>query len=91
MAVPAARHRRRAARNTARSAPLELPRGSATILVVEDDDDVREVAVAILRDLGYRVLAAPDGAEALRVFGENDAQGRSAARRRGAARRHEGR
>ena len=49
-------------------APAALPRGSATILVVEDDDSVREVAAAILRDLGYRVLAAADGAEALRVF-----------------------
>ena len=53
------------------AAPVALPRGSATILVVEDDDSVREVAVAILRDLGYRVLAAADGAEALRVFDEN--------------------
>jgi signal transduction histidine kinase/CHASE3 domain sensor protein/DNA-binding NarL/FixJ family response regulator len=47
--------------------PAALPRGSATVLVVEDDDNVREVAVAILRDLGYQVLAAADGAEALRV------------------------
>jgi signal transduction histidine kinase len=54
--------------------PMELPRGSATILVVEDDDDVREVTVAILRDLGYRVLAATDGPDALRVFGENGAK-----------------
>ena len=42
--------------------------------MVEDDDAVREVAVEMLRDLGYRVLAAADGAEALRVFGENDAK-----------------
>ena len=54
--------------------PVELPRGLATILVVEDDDDVREVAVAMLRDLGYRVLTAADGAEALRIFGESDAK-----------------
>ncbi|HXA25431.1 MAG TPA: CHASE3 domain-containing protein [Acetobacteraceae bacterium] len=56
------------------TAPVELPRGSATILVVEDDDDVREVAVVMLRDLGYRVLTAADGAEALRIFGENGAK-----------------
>ena len=55
-------------------APVELPHGSATILVVEDDDAVREVAVEMLRDLGYRVLAAADGPEALRVFGANDAK-----------------
>lgn len=35
------------------------------ILVVEDDDDVRAYTVDILRELGYRVLEAPDGATAL--------------------------
>ncbi len=53
-------------------APADLPRGSATILVVEDEPAVRDACVAILRDLGYRVLEAGDGPEALRVFGEND-------------------
>lgn len=51
--------------------PADLPRGSATILVVEDEAGVREIAVAILRSLGYRVLEAPDGDEGLRVFGAN--------------------
>jgi signal transduction histidine kinase/CheY-like chemotaxis protein len=53
-------------------APADLPRGTATILVVEDEAAVREACVAILRDLGYRVLEAADGLESLRVFGEND-------------------
>jgi len=51
--------------------PVELPRGSGTVLVLEDEPAVREVATAILRDLGYRVLEASDGAEALRVFEQN--------------------
>ncbi len=50
-------------------APVEVPRGSATVLVVEDDAAVREVAAAILDDLGHRVLQAEDGEEGLRVFG----------------------
>jgi CheY-like chemotaxis protein len=37
-----------------------------TILVVEDDDDVRVYTVEILRELGYVVLEAHDGAAALR-------------------------
>jgi signal transduction histidine kinase/CHASE3 domain sensor protein/FixJ family two-component response regulator len=51
--------------------PGAVPRGSSTILVVEDDAAVREVAVTMLRELGYRVLEASDGSEALRVFGED--------------------
>jgi signal transduction histidine kinase/CHASE3 domain sensor protein/FixJ family two-component response regulator len=54
--------------------PTDLPHGSATILVVEDEPGVREIAVAILRNLGYRVLEAPDGDEGLRVFGAHAAE-----------------
>jgi signal transduction histidine kinase/CheY-like chemotaxis protein len=54
--------------------PADLPRGSATILVVEDEAGVREIAIAILRSLGYRVLEAPDGNEGLLVFGAHAAE-----------------
>jgi PAS domain S-box-containing protein len=39
-----------------------------TVLVVEDDDDVRAYTVDCLRDLGYRVLEAHDGPSALRLL-----------------------
>jgi len=42
--------------------------GEETILVVEDDDDVRTYSVDILRDLGYRVIEAHDGPSALRLL-----------------------
>lgn len=38
------------------------------ILVVEDDAEVRKFAMQALRGLGYRPLAAPDGAEALQIL-----------------------
>jgi signal transduction histidine kinase/CheY-like chemotaxis protein len=49
--------------------PIALPRGQATVLIVEDEPPVREIAAAILGELGYQTLEAADGEEALRVFG----------------------
>ncbi|RZF64125.1 hybrid sensor histidine kinase/response regulator [Sphingomonas populi] len=50
-------------------APAAQPgKFSETILVVEDDDDVRAYTVGILRELGYRVVEAHDGAAALRLL-----------------------
>jgi CheY-like chemotaxis protein len=43
-----------------------------TVLVVEDDDDVRAYSVDLLRELGYRVLEAHDGAAALRLLERPD-------------------
>ncbi|CAN5555263.1 PAS domain-containing hybrid sensor histidine kinase/response regulator [soil metagenome] len=42
-----------------------LPRGSETVLVVEDDPFVRSYAVMRLQSLGYSVVAAVNGANAL--------------------------
>jgi CheY-like chemotaxis protein len=43
------------------------PTREATILVVDDDRDVRELAVSCLESLGYRVLAADGGHAAIEV------------------------
>jgi PAS domain S-box-containing protein len=52
------------------SADADVPvrGGDETILVVEDDDDVREAAVAMLTELGYRVFKARDASSALGVI-----------------------
>ena len=47
--------------------PLQPARGE-TVLVVEDDQSVRDTAVMLLSDLGYRVLDAVDGGSALEIL-----------------------
>jgi PAS domain S-box-containing protein len=49
-------------------APLHAVGGNETILVVEDDPEVKATAVGILRQLGYQVLDAHDGESALAVI-----------------------
>jgi len=48
-----------------------LPRGSETILVVEDDAGVRDITVNILEELGYHILVAEDGPHAFAVLDEH--------------------
>jgi signal transduction histidine kinase/CheY-like chemotaxis protein len=49
-------------------AEFKVGRSGATILVIEDDDDVRSYVVEILRELKYRVFDAPDAAEAFALI-----------------------
>jgi two-component system cell cycle sensor histidine kinase/response regulator CckA len=46
-------------------------RGDGTILLVDDDDAVRETARLMLKSIGYDVLAASSGAEALSLFAQH--------------------
>jgi CheY-like chemotaxis protein len=46
----------------------DFPAGSGRILMVEDDDDVLDVTSALLRQLGYQVVCASNGTEALRIL-----------------------
>jgi CheY-like chemotaxis protein len=48
------------------------PDASPTILLVEDDHDVRAYVAEILRELHYRVLEAHDAASALALIDRND-------------------
>jgi PAS domain S-box-containing protein len=46
---------------------IAAPHGAETILVVEDEQGVRELTTKMLERLGYRVLAAASGAHALEI------------------------
>jgi CheY-like chemotaxis protein len=41
---------------------------SATVLVVDDNEDLRQIAVQQIKEMGYRVLEAPDAAQALELI-----------------------
>jgi len=45
----------------------DLPRGSETVLLVEDEEEVRKLAAQILQRQGYKVLEAPQGGDALLI------------------------
>jgi CheY-like chemotaxis protein len=51
-------------------AVAERPRGSATVLVAEDDDGLRQLMVRVLSRNGYQVLVAESGERALEVAGD---------------------
>ncbi len=48
-------------------------RGSETILVVDDQNSIRELLCEVLRKNGYRILSASNGREALRLVREHAA------------------
>ena len=45
--------------------------GTETVLVVEDEELMRELVATVLKDRGYRVLEAADGEEALKIHAAN--------------------
>jgi PAS domain S-box-containing protein len=51
--------------------PFESLRGTETILVAEDESGVRQLVCETLQQLGYTVLQAADGHEALRILEQN--------------------
>ena len=48
-----------------------MPKGTESVLIVEDEAAVRRLATSVLRDRGYQVQEACDGAEALAVINKS--------------------
>lgn len=52
--------------------PIELPRGNGeTVLVVDDEPAIRQIASETLESFGYRTLVAANGHEALSIYTAN--------------------
>jgi PAS domain S-box-containing protein len=51
-----------------------LPRGTETVLIVEDEEAVRLIVRRVLQDQGYAILEARDGNEALRICSQRGSE-----------------
>jgi two-component system cell cycle sensor histidine kinase/response regulator CckA len=49
----------------------QLPTGTETILVLEDEISVRHISIRVLRSLGYQVIEAANGDDAQRLIKES--------------------
>jgi two-component system cell cycle sensor histidine kinase/response regulator CckA len=49
----------------------QVPKGTETILLAEDNEGLRQAAREMLEKLGYRVIPATNGAEAVQIFNKN--------------------
>jgi PAS domain S-box-containing protein len=57
------------------TASVSFPRGAEElILVVDDEENIREITKATLEKFGYRVLAATDGADAMAIYAQRGAE-----------------
>jgi len=45
--------------------------GAASVMIVDDDEDIREIGTLVLESHGYRVAAAKDGLDALEMLESN--------------------
>jgi signal transduction histidine kinase/ActR/RegA family two-component response regulator len=50
---------------------IAFPRGTETVLVVDDEKPLRNIAVSFLEDLGYKTLTANDGESAMDLLNEH--------------------
>ena len=54
--------------------PEPLPRGTETILIVDDQETVWDFLIEALQNLGYSVLLAENGEDAVSIYRENPNQ-----------------
>ncbi len=54
-----------------KTVPVEMPKGTGTILLIDDEKMILDVGCELLEELGYTVLSALSGREALDIFQKN--------------------
>jgi CheY-like chemotaxis protein len=54
-----------------KAVPAEMSRGTGTILLIDDEKMILDVGCELLEELGYSVLSALSGQEALEIFRKN--------------------
>ncbi|MBW2075274.1 MAG: response regulator [Deltaproteobacteria bacterium] len=59
------------AQKAAVQTPDHIIRGTETVLLVDDEEPVRQVGRELLEAMGYRVLIARDGKEAIEIYKQN--------------------
>jgi PAS domain S-box-containing protein len=70
--LPAVDGKEEGATEETTESPCEGPAGKRTILLVEDEDMVRELAAEVFRGNGFTVLDAPNGLSALEISDRHD-------------------
>jgi signal transduction histidine kinase/ActR/RegA family two-component response regulator len=57
-----------------KEARAPIMKGSETILLVDDEEFIRDLVVQVLGESGYTVITAPDGKSGLKLYGEQQAR-----------------
>jgi CheY-like chemotaxis protein len=61
-------------RDRAKASTGDIPGGAETILVVEDEEMLRELVSAVLASKGYRIITAEDGLEAIAQYDKHESE-----------------
>ena len=54
--------------NSANNSPIPLKHGHGTVLIVDDEDDLRRVAKMILKRCGYECVECDNGQDAIKIY-----------------------
>lgn len=67
-AIPRPQNAPKQTKSEAMAAPIPLQRGTGTVLIVDDEDELRRIAGSILHKCGYRVFDCDNGQEAMDTY-----------------------